>query len=276
MRISKLCLVVCAVTLVRCIPDCPRRRQPRSSRRPRGAGGTNARIGHATGADECASARTRDAGATGPACRHDAGSSRRQPAVATPPPAMETNQSAAPAATMPPTNVTNVPQAQPPPVAVTPSGATVPPPTNPPAATTPAMTPAPGVAPAQTTAPAASTASSSGNSLFGPVPPPSGGTPAGAMPEESTPSSTTSAAPTAVQIPAPAPVQSLPMEPSQNNNSATTPGKALGLKPIVAPPLPISATNKRNSRPCWRNTRPARITPVQYQTERAKILNQSR
>jgi hypothetical protein len=57
-------------------PDCPRRRQPRSSRRPCCAGGTNARIGHATGADECASARPRDAGATGPACGQSAGSTR--------------------------------------------------------------------------------------------------------------------------------------------------------------------------------------------------------
>lgn len=57
-------------------PDCPRRRQPRSSRRPSSVGGTNARIGHATGADECASARPRDAGATGPACGQSAGSTR--------------------------------------------------------------------------------------------------------------------------------------------------------------------------------------------------------
>ena len=67
MRISKLCLVVCAVTLCAAIPDCPRRRQSRPSRRPRGAGGKDARIGHATGADECAGARPRDAGPTSPA-----------------------------------------------------------------------------------------------------------------------------------------------------------------------------------------------------------------
>ena len=156
-----------------------------------------------------------------------------------------------------------------------PSGATVPQPTNPPAATAPAMTPAPGVAPAQTTAPATSSASSSGNSLFGPVPPPSGGIPAGAMPEESTPSSTTSAAPTAVQTPAPAAVQSLPMEPSRNNNSAAIPGPQLGLKPIVAPPLPISADQQAQLQALLEKYDAGTITPVQYQAERAKILNQT-
>ena len=61
---------------LRCIPDRPRRRQPRSSCRPRGAGGTDARIGHATGAVECPNAHPRDAGANGPACGQSAGATR--------------------------------------------------------------------------------------------------------------------------------------------------------------------------------------------------------
>jgi len=90
------------------------------------------------------------------------------------------------------------------------------------------------------------------------------------------PSSTASAVPTAVQVPAPAPVQSLPLEPSRKNNSAAIPGGELGLKPIVAPPLPISATQQAQLQALLEKYNSGAITPVQYQTERAKILNQSR
>lgn len=78
----------------------------------------------------------------------------------------------------------------------------------------------------------------------------------------------------AVQIPAPAPLQSLPMEPSQNNNSAAIPGRELGLQPIVAPPLPISATQQAQLQALLEKYDSGAITPVQYQTERAKILSQ--
>ncbi|HXR48200.1 MAG TPA: hypothetical protein VN784_12250 [Candidatus Limnocylindrales bacterium] len=274
MRISKLCLVVCAVALSATSPtvradDNPAQAAARAALEEQmraldmQPAPTNAPV----------PAPVTPAQPAQPAVKAPA-----QPAVTTPPPvsnppAMETNQSAAPAATMP---TTNVPPAQPPPVAVTPSGATVQQPTNPPATTAPAITPAPRVAPVQTTKPATSSASSSGNSLFAPVPPPSGGTPAGAMPEESMPSSTASAVPTAVQVPAPAPVQSLPLEPSRKNNSAAIPGGELGLKPIVAPPLPISATQQAQLQALLEKYNSGAITPVQYQTERAKILNQSR
>jgi hypothetical protein len=184
------------------------------------------------------------------------------------------------------TNELNAQQSQPPPVMVAPSGATVQQPTNQPAAATtmpstpppmekPPMTAAPSVAPAQTREPATPTDSRSDNSLFRPVPPPSGGIPAGAALEENTPSSTTSTAPTAVQTPAPAPVQSVPMKSSQNDQ-AFYPGKELGLQPIAAPPLPISADQQAQLRALLEKYDAGTITPVQYQTEREKILAKPR
>jgi hypothetical protein len=270
MRISTLCLVVCAVTLCASSPTV------RADDNPAQAA-ARAALEEQMRALDMQSASTNapvPAPATPAQPVQPAVKAPAQPAVANPP-AMETHQAAAPAATMQTTNPTNEPQAQPPPVAVTPSGATAPP-TNPPAATAPAMTPTPRVVPAQTTAPApapaAPKASSSGNSLFGPVPPASGG----AMSKGTTPSSTTSASPTAVQIPAPAPVQPLPMEPSQNNNSAAIPGKELGLQPIVAPPLPVSADQQAQLQALLEKYEAGGITPVQYQAERAKILNPPR
>lgn len=197
------------------------------------------------------------------------------PPPAANPPATETNQVAVPAATMQTTNEMNVQPAQPPPVAVTPSGTIVQPSTNPPAAAAPAMTPAPRVAPAQTMAPAPAKTSSSGNSLFAPVPPPSGSIQASTAPEENAPPTTTSAAPTAIQTPAPGAVQSLPTEPSQNNNAAAIPGPELGLKPMAAPPLPISAGQQAQLQALLEKYDAGTITPVQYQTGRAKILNQT-
>jgi len=168
-----------------------------------------------------------------------------QPAVTTPPPmanppAMKT------------TNETNGQPARPSPVAVT---------------------PAPRVAPAQTPAPAASTTKSSGDSLFGPVPPPSGSALAGAISEGSAPLSATSAAPTAVPTSAP---QSLPMESSQNNNSIAIPERELGLKPIVAPALPISPDQQMQLKALLEKYDAGAITPEEYQTERARILSQPR
>ncbi len=185
-------------------------------------------------------------------------------------------QPAAAAATAPPTAR--------PPVVVTPSGATVQKSTNQPAAVTtmpstpppaekPTMATAPSVAPAKATASSAPNTSSSGNSFFRPVPPPSGGIPAGAAleVEQNVPSSTTSTAPTAAQTPAPVAAQSVPMEPSQTVN-ASYPGKQLGLQPIVAPPLPISAEQQAQLQALLARYDANAITPEQYQIERAKIL----
>ncbi|HKW28622.1 MAG TPA: hypothetical protein VJT54_04755 [Verrucomicrobiae bacterium] len=262
MRISKLYLVVCAATLC-AIPLAVRADDNPAQAAARAALEEQMR---ALDMQQAPTNAPAPAPAT-PAQPAQPAAATTPPATPTPaanPPATETNQAAAPATTTQTTNASNVQPAQPPPVAVTPSSTTAPPPTNPPAATA-AMTPAPTKAPA---------ASNSGSSLFGPVPPPSGGVPAGAMSEGSK-AVTTSAAPTAVQTPGPGAVQSLPMEPSQNNNSSAIPGQQLGLKPIVAPPLPISADQQAQLRALLEKYDAGAITPVQYQTERAKILNQT-
>lgn len=218
MRISKLCLVVCAVPLCASSPTV------RADDNPAQA------AARAALEEQMRALDTQPASTNAPA---PAPATPVQPAVATPP-AMETNQAAAPAATAPTTNVTNVPAA---------------------------------AVPAQTTGPAESSASSSGNSLFGPVPPPSGSIPTEAMLEGSAPPATTSAAPAALL--------SLPMEPSQNNNSTTASARALGLQPIMAPPLPISAGQQAQLRALLEKYDAGAITPVQYQTARAQILSQS-
>ena len=64
------------------------------------------------------------------------------------------------------------------------------------------------------------------------------------------------------------------MEPSPKNNSAAIPGPQLGLKPIVAPPLPISATQQAQLQALLEKYEADAITPEQYQAERAKILAQ--
>jgi len=58
--------------------------------------------------------------------------------------------------------------------------------------------------------------------------------------------------------------------PSQVN--ANYPGKELGLKPIVAPPLPISVGKEAQLRALLARYKADQITPEQYQTARAKIL----
>jgi hypothetical protein len=133
------------------------------------------------------------------------------------------------------------------------------------------MTAAPSVAPAKTTKPATPTTASSNHGLFAPVPPPSGSISAGTVPEENMPSSTASVAPAATQIPVPAAVPSIPREPSQNVNT-NFPGKELGLKPIVAPPLPISPMQQAQFQALLEKYDANVITPEQYQIERAKIL----
>ena len=88
-------------------------------------------------------------------------------------------------------------------------------------------------------------------------------------------SSTTSTVSTAVPAPAPATAQSIPMGSSQTGN-ASFPGKELGLKPIVAPPLPISPMQQAQLQALLEKYDANVITPEQYQTERAKILAEPR
>jgi hypothetical protein len=96
----------------------------------------------------------------------------------------------------------------------------------------------------------------------------------GTAPEESLPPSTTSApaAPNVAQTPASVAAQSVPTEPSQNNNSTAIPASRLGLQPMVAPPLPISATQQARLQALLEQYNNNAISAVQYQTERAKIL----
>ena len=144
-------------------------------------------------------------------------------------------------------------QTQSPAVTVTPSGATMLESANPSAAP---MTPAP----AQTT----TSSASSGNSLFAPVPPSSGGFSPGAALEQGTPSYT-------AQTPMPTGVQPPGMGSSQPFNASTT-GRQLGFQPIVAPPLPISTAQQAQLQALLQKYDANSITPEQYQAERAKIL----
>jgi len=171
-------------------------------------------------------------------------------APATPPPA-QNPLAASPAASEHPT-----------PVTVTPSGATMRQPTNPPPATTTMPATSPAVAPARTPAPATS---SSDHGLFAPVPPPSGSGPEGMMSQATQPS-------TNVQTPPPpvAPQKSTFTAPPPN--AASNAGKELGLKPIVAPALPISSTQQAELQALLEKYDANAITPEQYQAERAKIL----
>ena len=227
MRISKLCLVVCATALCASIPTLRADDNPNQ-----------------------AAARA--------ALEQQMQSMNAQPAPSNAP-------AAAPAA-----------PAQP---AAAAASSTPPPATNPPAAATSTQAAPAAMAPAGTTAPAAaapaavpaaSTATSSGNSLFSPVPPPSGGLPISAIYEQTTSTSTT---PTAGQNQTPGTTQSLPMGAPANNNTANTSGNALGLKPIVAPPLPISADQQTQLRALLARYEAGAISPVEYQAERKKILN---
>jgi hypothetical protein len=53
---------------------------------------------------------------------------------------------------------------------------------------------------------------------------------------------------------------------------ADYPGKTLGLKPIEAPPLPVSAEKQAQLQALLVKYKADEVTPDQYQTERAKIL----
>ena len=85
------------------------------------------------------------------------------------------------------------------------------------------------------------------------------------------PPSTASAAPVAAQTPVPAAASAIPTAPPQNVNT-NFPGKELGLKPIVAPPLPISPMQQTQLQALLEKYDANAITPEQYQIERAKIL----
>ena len=140
--------------------------------------------------------------------------------------------------------------------------------------------------PAQTTEQTehASTTSSPNHGWFQTVPPPSGARPMASEspttaghetsepktstgPQEEHPRPTTT-----VQAPAQAPAQPVYTERQQNPNT-TYPGKRLGLNPIQAPPLPINQTQQEQLRALLQRYEANAITPEQYQTERARILN---
>src|SRR5208282_3847230 len=57
-----------------------------------------------------------------------------------------------------------------------------------------------------------------------------------------------------------------------NQFNGNYPGKELGLKPIQAPPLPISAAKQAQLQGLLDSYRADQITPEQYHTQRAKIL----
>jgi hypothetical protein len=65
------------------------------------------------------------------------------------------------------------------------------------------------------------------------------------------------------------------MEPSQNS-SAAIPASELGLQPMVAPPLPISAAQQAQLQALLEKYNNNAISAEQYQTERAKILAEPR
>ncbi len=162
--------------------------------------------------------------------------------------ATSAEQAAALAALEQKMNELNAGQTNPSRVTVTPSGATAPAPSNPPAASTMSSMPPR----------TATTTASSGSSFFEPVPPPSGGIPPGAALQGNVPSPTS--------MPQP-----VPMQPPQAAN-AYYPGKQLGLQPIVAPPLPISAAQQAQLQALLEKYDANVITPEQYQAARKKIL----
>lgn len=245
MRISKLCLAVCAVAL------CGRVVAVRGDDNPAQAAARaalEAKMGELN-----AQATTTNAPAAPAMLKHPT-----QPAIAataptTSPPAEKPQttkaEHAAPAPMMNKTNKTNVQRTQ------------------------PSVTAVPSVTPAQTTKPVASKTTSSNHGLFTPVPPPSGGIPAEAASGENLPSSTNSAAPAAVQIPALAAVPFVPAESTQTVKAAF-PGKELGLKPITSPPPPISTRQQMQLRVLLEKYDANVITPEQYQASRAKILGE--
>jgi hypothetical protein len=177
-------------------------------------------------------------------------------------PAVTTVPATPPPAQNPPAAAPAAPE-QPAPIAVTPSGAAMRQPTNPPPAMTTLPATPPAVKPAQKPAP---TTPSSKQGLFAPVPPASGSGPVGAPTQTTQPS-------TNVQTPAPpvATPQPVSTKPPPNPNSPDS-GKVLGLKPIVAPPLPITSAQQAELQALLEKYEANAITPEQYQAERAKIL----
>ncbi len=179
-------------------------------------------------------------------------------------------------------------QPAPPPVVVTPSNATqvkpsqptnrvaVPPPAIPaqPAVQAPATNPGPGTEAVQTT-PATSDAEAQAKAKAALEQ---------KMSEMNQPNwATPPVNPAAVPAPKTQPVAVTPVKPvpstvkpeamtppSQIN--ANFPGKELGLQPIQAPPLPISAAKEAQLQGLLQRYKTDQITPEQYHTERAKIL----
>jgi hypothetical protein len=60
--------------------------------------------------------------------------------------------------------------------------------------------------------------------------------------------------------------------PPDNQVDVNFPGKQLGLRPIVAPPLPVSAAKEAQLQVLLEKYEADQITPEQYHTERARIL----
>src|SRR5208282_1151027 len=94
---------------------------------------------------------------------------------------------------------------------------------------------------------------------------------------------TPAVAPTAPPTPQTQPVAISPVKPAPpavkpevmppaNQINANYPGKELGLKPIQAPLLPISAAKEAQLQALLERYKADQITPGQYHTERAKIL----
>jgi len=74
-----------------------------------------------------------------------------------------------------------------------------------------------------------------------------------------------------VIAPAPAPIAA-PVAPVKPVPVMNYPGKDLGLKPIVAPELPISTTKEARLEALLQQYKTDQITPEQYHTQRAAIL----
>jgi len=63
------------------------------------------------------------------------------------------------------------------------------------------------------------------------------------------------------------------MASSKKNQQVNNPGKEPEMKPIVAPPLPISADQQAQLQALLQRYEAGAISPVEYQAERKKILN---
>jgi hypothetical protein len=182
----------------------------------------------------------------------------------------------------------------------------VPPPSHPPLfGTTPVVSPgspsqmqtsaptvaAPQIAPAQPApaqpAPAAVSTSPKSDEFFSPVPPPSG--PPINAPVETTSPPAQMAPPTAT-APSVAPAPMMSTTPAQTATvtppkpvapvvapetkpaNVKYPGQDLGLKPIEAPPLPVTAKQEDELHALLNRYIANEISPDQYQAERAKIM----